>query len=129
MNSDLLTNINFFDFYNAFVETGADLAVAATTYTIEVPYAVMELSEKNHVRMLKEKPTYKYHSNAGIYLLKKELLELIPDKEFFDITDLIEKVIQLKKTVYAFPIMGYWMDIGKMEDYQRAQEDIKYLKL
>lgn len=128
MNSDLLTNINFSDFYNAFIESGADMCVAVTTYTIDVPYAVLDLSDANLVLALKEKPTYTYHSNGGIYLIKKDLLELIPDNTFFDITDLMEKMIKFNKTVYAFPIMGYWLDIGKMDDYRRAQEDIRYLK-
>ena len=128
MNSDLLTDINFSDFYKAFTENNADMAIAVSAYTIDVPYAVLEISEENFVLGLSEKPQFKYHSNAGIYILKKELLDLIPEGEFFDITDLIGKLIEMKKKIFAFPILGYWLDIGKMDDYRRAQEDIKYLK-
>lgn len=129
MNSDLLTNIDFTDFYKTFIAADADMAVAATSYNIDVPYAVLEVDATQRVRSLKEKPRYTYFSNAGIYLLKKNVLNLIPQNTFFDITDLMEKVLEMDKTIVAFPINGYWLDIGKHEDFAKAQEDIKHLKL
>ncbi|SEA62196.1 CBS domain-containing protein [Arachidicoccus rhizosphaerae] len=129
MNSDLLTNIDFVEFYRAFKDAGADMAVAATTYSLDVPYAVLETDDNQIVKSLKEKPRYTYFSNAGIYLLKKELLRMIPNDQLYDVTDLMEKVLEMKRTLITFPINGYWLDIGKPEDYRKAQEDIKHLKL
>ena len=129
MNSDLLTNIDFADFYKFFKDSDADMAVAATTYQVDVPYAVLEADEFQRVKSLKEKPKYTYFSNAGIYLIKKELLSMIPKGEFYDITDLMEKVLEMDYTLITYPINGYWLDIGKHEDYKKAQEDIKHLKL
>lgn len=129
MNSDLLTNIDFADFYKFFKDSDADMAVAATTYQVDVPYAVLEADEHQRVKSLKEKPKYMYFSNAGIYLIKKELLSMIPKGEFYDITDLMEKVLEMDYTLITYPINGYWLDIGKHEDYKKAQEDIKHLKL
>lgn len=129
MNSDLLTNIDFTDFYRTFHNSGADMAVAATTYNVDVPYAVLEADNEQKVVSLKEKPRYTYFSNAGIYLIKTSVLELIPKNSFFDITDLMEKVIDLNMKLITFPINGYWLDIGKHDDYKKAQEDIKHLKL
>lgn len=129
MNSDLLTTIDFAEFYNAFTESSADMAVAATSYHVDVPYAVLEVKEDNIVHSLKEKPRYTYYSNAGIYLIKKDVLPYIPDNEKFDSTDLMEKLIQEGKKIITFPIIGYWLDIGKMDDYKKAQEDIKHLSL
>lgn len=129
MNSDLLTNIDFAAFYNKFIQEGADMAIASTTYHVDVPYAVMEVNENYEVHSLKEKPRYTYYSNAGIYIIKKELLNLIPNGEYYDVTDLIDRLLDLKKKVVSFPIMGYWLDIGKHNDYIKAQEDIKYLNL
>ena len=129
MNSDLLTNIDFADFYKFFKDSDADMAVAATTYQVDVPYAVLEADEHQRVKSLKEKPKYTYFSNAGIYLIKKELLSMIPKGEFYDITDLMEKVLEMDYTLITYPINGYWLDIGKHEDYKKAQEDIKHLKL
>ncbi len=129
MNSDLLTNIDFADFYKSFKASGADMAVAATPYQVNVPYAVLETNEAQEVLSLKEKPKYTYYSNAGIYLLKTSILSMIPKGEFFDITDLMDKVLEMDYKIYTYPINGYWLDIGKHEDYQKAQEDIKHLKL
>lgn len=129
MNSDLLTNIDFGDFFKTFKDTNADMAVAATSYHVDVPYAVLEVNETNIVRSLKEKPRYTYYSNAGIYILKKDLLRMIPKDEFFNITDLMDRVIEMNLKLITYPINGYWLDIGKHEDFKKAQEDIKHIKL
>lgn len=129
MNSDLLTNIDFADFYKSFKDSNADMAVAATSYHVDVPYAVLETDENQNVKTLKEKPRYTYFSNAGIYIIKKKLLSMIPKGEFYDITDLMEKVIEMNYKLITYPINGYWLDIGKHEDFKRAQEDVKHIKL
>jgi NDP-sugar pyrophosphorylase family protein len=130
MNSDLLTNIDFADFYKSYKDADADMAVATTSYHVDVPYAVLETDENQKVvKSLKEKPRYTYYSNAGIYILKKELLKMIPKDTFYDITDLMEKVIEMDNKLITYPINGYWLDIGKPEDFKKAQEDIKHLKL
>ena len=129
MNSDLLTNIDFADLYNTYLNQGADMAVAATQYHVDVPYAVLETDKSQKVKSLKEKPRYTYFSSAGIYVLKKKLLNLVPKDEPFDITDLMDKVIQMDNRLITYPINGYWLDIGKMEDFEKAQKDIKHIKL
>jgi Nucleoside-diphosphate-sugar pyrophosphorylase involved in lipopolysaccharide biosynthesis/translation initiation factor 2B, gamma/epsilon subunits (eIF-2Bgamma/eIF-2Bepsilon) len=73
MNSDVFTNINFEEFYLEFKEQNADMAVACAPYTVSVPYGIFEI-EGNEIRGIKEKPTYNYYINAGIYLIKKDLL-------------------------------------------------------
>lgn len=127
MNSDLLTDIDLESFFETFIEQGADMAVATIPYDVNIPYAVMEL-EGNVVKDFKEKPRYTYYSNAGIYLMKRELLDIIPDDQFFDATDLMNTVIAQGKKLIADPILSYWLDIGRMEDFYKAQEDIKHLK-
>ncbi|GAQ14822.1 d-glycero-D-manno-heptose 1-phosphate guanosyltransferase [Myroides odoratimimus] len=129
MNSDLLTNIDFADFYKMYKESGADMAVAATSYHVDVPYAVLEVNNDNQVNSLKEKPRYTYYSNAGIYILNKSLLKMIPSGEFFDITDLMERILEMNLKLVTYPINGYWLDIGKHDDFKKAQEDIKHIKL
>jgi NDP-sugar pyrophosphorylase family protein len=129
MNSDLLTNIDFADFYKAFKESGAEMAVAATPYNVNVPYAVLEIDDKQQVLSLKEKPKYTYYSNAGIYLLKTSVLSMIPKGKFFDITDLMDKILEMDQKLFTYPINGYWLDIGKHEDFKKAQLDIKHIKL
>lgn len=128
MNSDLLTNIDFVDFYKNFKESNADMAVAATTYHVDVPYAVLEVYENNSVKSLREKPRYTYFSNAGIYILKKTVLKMIPENQFFDITDLMDRVLEMNLKIITYPINGYWLDIGKHDDFLKAQEDVKHIK-
>ncbi|MFZ6014053.1 MAG: nucleotidyltransferase family protein [Bacteroidota bacterium] len=125
-NSDLLTNLDYEDFYLDFVGRQADLSVVTIPYSINVPYAVLE-TNNGHIVSFKEKPTYTYYSNGGIYLLKKEILQYIPNG-FFNATDLMERLINNGHRVISYPLHGYWLDIGKTEDYARAQEDIKYFK-
>ena len=126
MNSDLLTNINFEDFYKSFKDADADMAIATTSYNITVPYAVLE-TENGVVHSFKEKPTYTYFSNAGIYLIKRKHIDEIPKNEFYNATDLISALIEKGKKVISFPILGYWLDIGRHEDYSKAQEDFKHI--
>lgn len=129
MNSDLLTNIDFEDFYKRFTDSKADMLVATVPYHIDVPYAVMDINTDDEVISFSEKPRYTYYSNAGIYLFKKELLHLIPDEEVFDATHFMETVIANKKKLNSYPILGYWLDIGRPEDFYKAQEDVKHIKL
>ena len=126
MNSDLLTNINLADFYNSFKESDADMAIATTSYNVNIPYAVLDV-ENGRVKSFKEKPTFNYFSNAGIYLIKKDLINEIPENEFYNATDLINQLIKLNRVVITYPILGYWLDVGKHEDYIKAQEDIKHI--
>ena len=129
MNSDLLTDIDFNGFFQTFLKSGADMAVATTSYNVQVPYGVMEVDNGNYVNALKEKPSYTYYSNAGIYIIKKELLSLVPHNEFYNVTDLMEALIEEGRKLVSFPILGYWLDIGKHDDFKQAQEDIKSLAL
>jgi dTDP-glucose pyrophosphorylase len=128
MNSDLLTNIDFNDFYKSYKNSEADMAVAATAYHVDIPYAVLESDEQNKVLSLKEKPKYTYYSNAGIYIIKKKLLKLIPEDEFYDITDLMERILEMNLKLVTYPINGYWLDVGKHEDFEKANKDVKHIK-
>ena len=123
MNSDLLTNIDFEDFYNCFRNSNADMAVATTSYQVNIPYAVMEL-EKERVVSFKEKPTYTFYSNAGIYLIKKDVVKLIPKNSNYNATDLMEFIINSGKKIVHYPILGYWLDIGSHSDFEKAQIDV-----
>ncbi|MBO6587229.1 MAG: nucleotidyltransferase family protein [Gracilimonas sp.] len=126
-NSDILTNLDYEDFFLRFREEEADFAVVTIPYKVDVPYAVLETSN-GHVMSFKEKPTYTYYSNGGIYLMKREVTDRIPKNSFYDTTDLMEELIADGKKVLSYPLSGYWLDIGKHEDFEKAQEDIKSIK-
>ena len=128
MNSDLFTNINYEDFFLHFKEHDAEMSVAAVPYTVSVPYGIFDL-EGREIQGLIEKPTYNYYANAGIYLIKRRALDEIPGDTFFNATDLIEKLISEGKRVIRFPLNGTWIDIGNPQEYQKANELVRHLKL
>lgn len=126
-NSDLLTNLNYEHFFLEFLKQDADLAVVTIPYQVNIPYAVLETNNGNVVNF-KEKPTYTYYSNGGIYLVKRSVLDLIPNDTHFNATDLMYKLISEQKKVFSYPMIGYWLDIGNPEDYKKAQIDINNIK-
>lgn len=125
MNSDLFTNINFEKFFIEHTLENADITVATIPYEVAIPYAILE-HDKNNVLAFKEKPHNTYFANAGIYLIKKEVLNYIPKNEFFNMTDLMQTILDKKQKLIHFPIYGYWIDIGQHADYQKAQEIVKH---
>ena len=126
-NSDILTNLDYENFFLEFIQSGADLGVVTIPYQVNIPYAVFEMNE-NIVTSFKEKPTYTYYSNGGIYLLKRSVLEFLPKNVQFDATDLLEKLINDGREVFSYPFVGYWLDIGNHGDYAKAQLDIKSIR-
>ena len=126
MNSDLLTNIDYEDFYKSFIEKDADIMVASIPYQVNLPYAIFE-EENRKVNSFKEKPNYTYYANAGLYLIKKELLKFIPQGKVYNATDLMEDVIKSGKSLIHYPIRQYWLDIGKHEDFEKGQKDVAHI--
>jgi len=126
-NSDILTNLDYEAFYLDFLEKDADFAVLTIPYNVSIPYAVLETSN-GHVLDFKEKPTYTYYSNAGIYIFKSALINSIPKGQMFNATDFMEMIIAQGKTLLHYPIVGYWLDIGKPNDFKKANEDITHIK-
>lgn len=102
------------------------MAVASTEYKVDVPFAVFETTG-DQVTDFKEKPSYVYHSNAGIYILNKKLIAKIPKNQFYDITDLMDNLVKEGGKLIHNPIIGFWIDIGKPTDYKQAQEFVKHL--
>lgn len=126
-NSDLLTNLDYEHFFLDFLDQNADMAVVTIPYQVNIPYAVLE-TDQGRVLNFKEKPTYTYYSNGGVYLVKRSLFDYLPKGDFFNATDLIDVLIKQGKKVYSYPLMGYWLDIGNPSDFERAQHDIMKIK-
>lgn len=126
MNSDLFTNINYEDFYLHYREHDADMSVSAVPYNVSIPYGILDL-EGRIIRGLIEKPKYTYYANAGIYLIKRSVLDEIPKDTFFNATDLVEKLISEGKKVIRYPLNGTWIDIGNPQEYQKAKDLVEHL--
>lgn len=124
INGDVLTGVPFdamLDFHRSY---RADLTIGVRKYDVQVPFGVVEC-EDVHVARLQEKPSLSFFINAGTYLLEPSVCDLIPFNERIDMTDLIQKLIEAGKVVVSFPIVEYWLDMGRHEDYAKAQEDFR----
>ncbi|WP_179376242.1 nucleotidyltransferase family protein [Winogradskyella wichelsiae] len=128
MNADLLTNVNFNSIFKDFISKGSDALIATVPYNVVIPHDLVEI-KKGLVTNFKKKHSYSYNLNAGIYIFKKDCLDFIPENTFFDATDLIETLLEKGKKISNYQISDYWLDIGKHDDFKKAQEDIKRLKL
>lgn len=127
MNSDLFTNIDYEDFYLHFKEHDADMSVAAVPYNVSIPFGIFELEGRN-ILGIKEKPIYHHYANAGIYLIKRNVLKYIPENAFFNATDLINELVKQQMKVVRFPITGYWIDIGQHSELDKAKDLVKHIK-
>ncbi|ADI84803.1 nucleotidyltransferase family protein [Geobacter sulfurreducens] len=128
MNGDILTGVPFQEMFAYHRKNGAEITVGVRKYEVQVPFGVVECDDVR-ITGLKEKPSLTFFINAGIYLLEPSVCDLIPEGERFDMTDLIQKLLDEGRSVVSFPIMEYWLDVGRHEDYQKAQEDVRNGKI
>jgi len=122
MNGDLLTNVNFEHLHSYHVAQNALGTMGVREYEFQVPYGVVNI-KNGKIESIVEKPVHKYFVSAGIYMLSPETIELIPQNEFYDMPTLFEALIQGSKKTISFPIREYWLDIGRMEEYERANNE------
>lgn len=120
INADLLTTLQFASVLNFHTETGALATMCAREYSVEVPYGVIEFDE-TRLRSIIEKPTHKHFVNAGIYVLSPEALDHVASGEWLDMPTLFERALAKGQIASVFPMQEYWIDIGRMEDLDRAR--------
>jgi dTDP-glucose pyrophosphorylase len=122
MNADLLTNVNFTHLLDFHTFESSVATMCVREYDYQVPYGVIETDGSNIVS-IKEKPVHKFFVNAGIYTLSPQVFEYIPKNEFYDMPTLFEDVIKDELKSISFPIHEYWLDIGRMSDFEQAQSE------
>ena len=122
MNADLLTNVNFEHLHDFHISNNSMATMCVQYYDFQVPYGVVNI-ENTKVLSVKEKPTHKFFVNAGIYMLSPETLNYMTKKEFYDMPTFFEKLINEKENVISFPLREYWLDIGRIEEYEKANEE------
>jgi dTDP-glucose pyrophosphorylase/CBS domain-containing protein len=122
VNGDVLTNVDYRSMLTYHQDQHAAMTVGVRHYVLQVPYGVIEC-EGDRVRRFSEKPERAFLVNAGIYLLEPAVFEFIPSGRRFDMTDLIQWLLDAGRDVVSFPIMEYWLDIGRHQDYAQTQVD------
>lgn len=119
MNGDLLTNVNFEHLLEFHLANNAMATMCVREYDFQVPYGVVNV-EHGKILSIEEKPVQKFFVSAGIYMLDPQCIKNIPEDEFYDMPTLFEKLIAMNENTISFPLREYWLDIGRMEEYEKA---------
>lgn len=123
-NADLLTNQDFGDLVRRHTETGADATMAVRNYEMQVPFGVVH-EDNGCIQAIVEKPIQHFTVSAGIYVLSPHILSLIPKNCFFDMPSLFEEMLRVGMKTCCYSINGYWLDIGRLDDYKQANIDFE----
>lgn len=124
INGDVLTTVDFnrlLDFHNKYQPVAT---ICVREYDYQIPYGVIS-GDGHRILEMQEKPIQRYFVNAGIYVVSPELFKSVPNNLRIDMPTLLENNIAQKKDVLMFPIHEYWLDIGRMDDFHKAQVDIR----
>lgn len=122
MNGDLLTNVNFEHLHDFHLSNNSLGTMCVREYDFQVPYGVVNI-DGSKILSIEEKPVHKFFVSAGIYMLSPDALEYIPENEFYDMPTLFDKFINENKNAISFPLREYWLDIGRMSDFERANSE------
>ncbi len=126
MNGDLLTSVDFEKILSFHQENNADATMCVREYEYQVPYGVVN-GDGNRITSMEEKPTHRFFVNAGIYIVSPKIFKSVGKNFNIDMPSLLE--MYMKENVLMFPIYEYWLDIGRKDDFQRAQHDIHSLSI
>jgi dTDP-glucose pyrophosphorylase len=122
MNGDILTKVAFGSLLDFHHEHGSLATMCVRDYFVQVPYGVIELDD-HRLSEIVEKPVHRFLVNAGIYVLEPSALELVPPDSAYDMPALFETLARERRPASVFPITEYWLDIGRMDDFNKANAD------
>ena len=123
MNGDVLTDFHFGKFYESHLRDRAMLSVATIQREAPIDFGVLTMGESQQITGFKEKPTYTFDVSMGIYALNRKVLRFIPDGKLFGFDHLVLALLGSGEPVCAYPHRGFWLDIGRPEDYDKANTD------
>ncbi len=124
MNGDLLTTVNFDQMLKYHREQQAFTTVCVREHSITVPFGVVDFDD-HRLLGIREKPVQKFYVNAGVYLLDPGVLDHLASDVAVDMPSLIEATIAAGKTSVVFPLREYWIDVGRLDDLQRASDEFQ----
>ena len=126
MNGDLLTKVDFQELLSFHLENGGDATMCVREYDFQVPYGVIQ-AEEHRITSIVEKPVHKFYINAGIYVLNPDALNTIDGKSYLDMPHLLSEKINGNRQVNMFPLHEYWLDVGQVDEFEKAQLDSREL--
>ena len=107
------------------LKTGAVLTVATHRRLNKIDYGVIKAGSDYMVTAFEEKPVYDFTVSMGVYVFSREVLKFVPDGQPFGFDHLMLKLLDQKQRIATYPFDGYWMDIGRPDDYDQAKLDIQ----
>lgn len=119
-NADLLTKEDFAHMVDAHEQSGADATLAVREYEMQVPFGVVR-EQEGFIEAIDEKPVQRFTVSAGMYVLSPAALELVPRETYFDMPSLFDRLAEHRMRARCHRINGYWLDIGRLPDYERAK--------
>jgi NDP-sugar pyrophosphorylase family protein len=122
MNGDLLTKVDFQHLLDFHGNHNCEATMCVREYDFQVPYGVVEI-DNYKIKKIKEKPVHKFFVNAGIYVLSRNLINKVDGKSYLDMTDFLEKELS-SDGVCPFLIHEYWLDIGRIDEYEKANREV-----
>lgn len=128
MNGDVLTNLDYGELVAFHQKNVAAATIATCNREVNIDLGILELDGDLQIIDYIEKPTFKHHVSMGVYVFEPEILDLIEPEKYLDFPDLVLALIKAGRKVMAFPFDGYWLDIGRHEDYAQALEEFESLE-
>ncbi len=128
MNGDLLTDFDFKKFYDYHLKNKELLTVATYKRNHKTDFGVIDIDKAKNIAIgFREKPEQTLNVSMGVYVFNKNVLDFVPNNEPFGFDDLMLTLLDKKQPIKVYPYDGYWLDIGRPEDYEKASEDIEKL--
>ena len=129
MNGDLLTDLDFNDFFSYHLRVNSLLTVATYKRKTKIDFGVIDIDESQNCAVgFREKPEYDFNVSMGVYVFNRDVLRYVPTDQPFGFDNLMITLLHQKEKINIYQYNGYWLDIGRPEDYEKANEDIERLK-
>jgi len=124
MNADLVTKVNYAHLLHYHDESAASATMCVREYNTIIPYGVVDIDDAMRIQSFLEKPIHRVFVNCGIYCLDPNVLKLIPKMTRIDMPDLFDRLRLGSEKTIAFPLREYWLDIGRADDFRKAEEEL-----
>ena len=128
MNGDLLTDLPFHDLYDYHLKGDSLLTVSTFTRKSKIDFGVIDVDPVTNLATgFREKPEFIFEVSMGVYVMNRDVLDIVPADTYFGFDNLMLSLLDCHKPARTFPYKGYWLDIGRPDDYEKANEDIELL--
>lgn len=127
MNGDILTDLDYGKFFDYHLASNTEFTVATFRREQKIDFGVIELNDQDRIAGFREKPTYQFDVSMGVYGFSKKVLGMVPTGRAYGFDELVHDMLQAGRPIQAYRFAGYWLDIGRPDDFEKANEDVGQL--